>query len=343
MNAQTGRGSPRAHGFRMPAEWEPHEATWIAWPHNREDWPGRFAPIPWVYAEIVKRLSAVEKVRILVQNEAAERTARRMLGKVGANLAAVEFFPYQTNRVWTRDYAPCFLKKGTERALVNWQFNGWAKYSNHELDNAVPLKISEQFKMLHWSPDVVMEGGAIDVNGAGLVMVTEECLLSPIQARNPQLSREQVEQVLADYLGIERVLWLKNGIVGDDTHGHIDDLARFVNADTVVIATEDNAADENHAILCENEAILASYPVKAVRLPMPKPLYFSGQRLPASYANFYIANQMLLVPTFNDPNDRVALNILSELFPGREVMGIDCTELVWGLGTLHCMTQQQPA
>ncbi len=335
--------TPRSRGFHMPAEWEPHEATWIAWPHNREDWPGRFAPIPWVYAEIVKRLSVVERVRILVQDGNAERTARRMLAKVGANLPSVEFYAYPTNRVWTRDYAPCFLKNGESRAMINWKFNGWAKYANHELDNAIPLKIAEHFEMLAWSPDVVMEGGAIDVNGQGLLLATEECLLSPVQARNPHLTREETEQALADYLGVDRVLWLKNGIVGDDTHGHIDDLARFVDPNTVVIASEDNPADENYHILCENESLLARYPVRSVRLPMPQPLYFNGQRLPASYANFYIANKIVLVPTFNDPNDRLALNILAELFEGREVIGINCTELVWGLGTLHCMTQQQPA
>jgi agmatine deiminase len=327
----------------MPAEWEPHEATWVAWPHNREDWPGRFAPIPWVYAEIVKRLSAVERVRILVQDEASEQKARRMLAKVGAHLPSVEFYLYPTDRVWTRDYAPIFVTNENAHAIVNWKFNGWAKYSNHELDNAIPLKIAERFDLESWSPDVVMEGGAIDVNGQGLLLATEECLLSPVQARNPHLTREQTEQALADYLGIDRVLWLKNGIVGDDTHGHIDDLARFVDPDTVVIASEDNPSDENYKILCENESILARYPVRSVRLPMPEPLYFNGQRLPASYANFYIANKIVLVPTFNDPNDRLALNILAELFESREVIGIDCTELVWGLGTLHCMTQQQPA
>lgn len=327
----------------MPAEWEPHEATWVAWPHNREDWPGRFAPIPWVYAEVVKKLSAVERVRMIVQNGAAERTARRMLAKVGAHLPAVEFYHYPTDRVWTRDYAPIFVKSDASRAVVDWKFNGWAKYSNHEHDNAIPLRIAEQFGLESWSPDVVMEGGAIDVNGQGLLLATEECLLSPVQARNPHLTREQTEQALSDYLGVDRVLWLKNGIVGDDTHGHIDDLARFVDPDTVVIAAEDNPSDENHEILSENESILARYPVRSVRLPMPQPLYFNGQRLPASYANFYIANGIVLVPTFNDPNDRLALNILAGLFDKREVIGIDCTELVWGLGTLHCMTQQQPA
>ncbi len=331
-------------GLRMPAEWEPHEATWIAWPHNREDWPGRYAPIPWVYAEIVKRLSAVERVRILVQDAEWEEKARRILTKVGANMPAVEFFPIRTNRVWTRDYGPMFVTndKGG-RAMVDWQFNAWAKYEDFELDNAVPLQIAARLNMPASSPAVVMEGGAIDVNGAGLLLATEECLLSPIQARNPHLSREQIETALSDHLGIDRVLWLKNGIVGDDTHGHIDDLARFVDECTVVIAAEDNPNEANYDVLQENEAILAQYPVRSVRLPMPDPLYFNGQRLPASYANFYIANQIVLVPTFNDSHDRLALNILAGVFEDREVIGIDCTALVWGLGTLHCMTQQQPA
>jgi agmatine deiminase len=335
--------TPRAQGYRMPAEWEPHEATWIAWPHNHEDWPGRFAPIPWVFAEVVKKLSKVERVRILVADHDEERKARRHLTKVGANLPAVEFYHYPTDRVWTRDYAPCFVKnEAGGRAIIDWIFNGWAKYDNHENDNAIPQHLAKRLELPAWSPEIVMEGGAIDVNGQGLLLATEECLLSPIQARNPHLNKEQTEQALSDALGIDRVLWLRNGIVGDDTHGHVDDLARFVDPNTVVIATEDNPADENHKILAENEALLARYPVRSVRLPMPDPLYFNGQRLPASYANFYIANEIVLVPTFNDPHDRLALNILADVFDHREVIGIDCTELVWGLGTLHCMTQQQP-
>jgi agmatine deiminase len=333
--------TPRALGFRMPAEWEPHEATWIAWPHNRKDWPGRFTPIPWVYAEIVRKLAAVERVRILVNSGDHEARARAMLRKVGAQMAAVEFYRYPTDRVWVRDYGPLFVKSAAgEVAAVKWKFNAWAKYPDFERDEDAGGAIAERART--WRPEVVLEGGAIDVNGAGMALVTEECLLSPVQARNPHLGREGMERALAENLGVERVLWLKNGIVGDDTHGHIDDLARFVDASTVVIATEDDPADPNHAILKENEAILARYPVRAVRLPMPGPLVFGGQRLPASYANFYIANGLVLVPTFNDPNDRLALNILAELFEGREVVGIDCTALVWGLGTLHCMTQQQP-
>jgi len=336
--------TPRQLGFRMPAEWEPHEATWIAWPHHREDWPGRFAPIPWVYTEIVRKLSLVERVRILVDTASTEKVARRMLAKAGAQMPAVEFYHFQTDRAWIRDYGPVFLKNESgDRATVHWRFNGWAKYPNYQFDQAIPLKIAERFALPHWSPDVVMEGGALDVNGRGLLLATEECLLSPIQARNPRLSVDEVERALCDYLGVERVLWLRNGIVGDDTHGHIDDLARFVDPDTVVIATEDDPADPNHSILNENESILARYPVRSVRLPMPEPLFFNGQRLPASYANFYIANRMVLVPTYNDPHDRLALNILADLFDDREIVGVNCTELVWGLGALHCITQQQPA
>jgi agmatine deiminase len=328
----------------MPAEWEPHEATWIAWPHNRKDWPGRFTPVPWVYAEIVRKLAAVERVRILVNSAEHEERARAILRKVGARMPAVEFYLHPTDRAWTRDYGPLFVKTvAGEVAAVKWRFNAWAKYADFERDEAAGGALPERLGMRAWRPEVVLEGGAIDVNGAGMALVTEECLLSPVQARNPMLAREDMERALAEYLGVERVLWLRNGIVGDDTHGHIDDLARFVNTGTVVIATEDDPADPNHEILKENEAILAEYPVRAVRLPMPGPLVFSGQRLPASYANFYIANKLVLVPTFNDPNDRLALNILAELFEDREVVGIDCTALVWGLGTLHCMTQQQPA
>jgi agmatine deiminase len=329
--------------YRMPAEWEPHEATWIAWPHNREDWPGRFAPIPWTYAEIVRKLALVERVRILVLDADHEHRARHILAKAGAHLPAVEFFHIPTDRVWTRDYAPLFVHDSAGAlAAVKWRFNGWAKYENHQADQQAGVAIAERFGSA-LQPPIVLEGGAIDVNGAGLALATEECLLSPVQARNPHLSREELEAALAQYLGTRRILWLNRGIVGDDTHGHIDDIARFTSADTVVAATEDDPADPNHEILKENEAILADYPVRVVRLPMPQPLYFSGQRLPASYANFYIANKLVLVPTFNDPNDRLALNILAGVFPDREVTGIDCTALVWGLGTLHCMTQQQPA
>jgi agmatine deiminase len=319
----------------MPAEWEPHLATWIAWPHNRADWPGRFAPIPWVYGEIVRKLSQVERVRILIQGDALEKQARRILEKVGANLDAVEFFERETNRVWTRDYCPLFVKnRRGETALTAWRFNAWAKYDNWQKDAAVPAYLGKRLKLPVFSPGMVLEGGSIDVNGAGVLLTTEECLLSPVQARNPELSRLEIERRLSDYLGVDRVVWLRTGIAGDDTHGHVDDLARFVNPETVVLCAEADPADY---------ATLRVAGLKVVKLPMPRPLVFDRQRLPASYANFYIANGLVLVPTFNDPNDRAALTILAKQFPDREVVGINCTEFIWGLGALHCMTQQQPA
>jgi agmatine deiminase len=332
----------------MPAEWEPHEATWIAWPHNRGDWPGRFAPIPWVYAEIVRKLARVERVRILINDRAAEETARRILRKAGANLDAVDFFYIPTDRGWTRDYCPLFVKnrargQNAEVALTNWRFNAWAKYDDWTRDAAVPNKLAAALKLRAWEPGLVLEGGSIDLNGQGLLLTTEECLLSPVQARNPHLTRREIETALRDYLGAQKVIWLRNGIAGDDTHGHVDDLARFVNANTVAIASEPDRSDPNYEPLRENLALLRKLPLRVVKLPMPAPLFFNGRRLPASSANFYLANGLVLVPTFNDPNDRVALNTLARLFPDRTVTGIDAVELVWGLGTLHCMTQQQPS
>jgi agmatine deiminase len=336
--------TPRAAGFRMPAEWEPHEATWIAWPHNRLDWPGRFAPIPWVYGEIVRKLSQVEKVRILVQNAETERQARRILRKSGANLAAVEFYEYATNRAWTRDYGPIFVKnRAGEVAITDWKFNAWAKYDDYQSDDQIPGLLARDLKMRAWSPGMVLEGGSIDVNGRGLLLTTEECLLSSVQARNPGLSQREIERGMADYLGIRDVIWLREGIAGDDTHGHIDDLARFTDPETVVIASERDRSDPNYEPLRENLALLRQTRLRIVKLPMPAPVLFNGQRLPASYANFYVANRLVLAPTFNDPSDRAALATLARLFPDREVCGIHSVELIWGLGALHCMTQQQPA
>jgi agmatine deiminase len=324
--------------WRMPAEWEPHEATWLAWPHERTDWPGKFAPIPWVYGDIVRRLARVEKVRILVQDAALEKSARRVLAKCAVDMCAVEFFYWPTNRSWTRDYCPIFVRdeKG-EIAITNWLFNGWAKYDNWRDDNRIPGRVAKRFKVTRqFEPGIVLEGGSIDVNGAGLLLTTEECLLSEtVQVRNPGLGRADLERYFADYLGIQRTIWLKQGIAGDDTHGHIDDVARFVDEKTIVTVLDET--------LRENLKILHRTGLRVATLPMPAPVYFAGQRLPASYANFYIANGLVLVPTFHDPSDRVALNIIAELFPEREVIGIHAVDLVWGLGTLHCMTQQQPA
>jgi agmatine deiminase len=335
--------TPRSLGFRMPAEWEPHEATWLAWPHNREDWPGKFASIAWVYCDVVRKLAQVERVRILVQDDDQEQDARRKLNKAGAELDAVEFFHCPTNRAWTRDYCPLFVKnRQGEVAITNWCFNGWAKYGNWKLDNAVPSTLARRLKLRQWKPGLVLEGGSIDVNGTGMLLTTEECLLSPVQARNPGLSRERIERALREYLAVDSVVWLGRGIAGDDTHGHVDDLARFVSRETVVIVSERDRSDANYEALRENEEILRRHPLRVVKLPMPAPVVFNGQRLPASYANFYIANRMVLAPTFNDPADRAALDMLAQLFPDRRVVGIHALDLVWGLGTLHCMTQQQP-
>jgi agmatine deiminase len=352
--------TPRELGYRMPAEWDRHEATWLAWPHNPEDWPGKFQPVPWLYAEIVRLLAACERVQILVDDARAEQRATSMLERAGANLDQISFHLWPTNRSWTRDTGPIFIRNAKGNvAVTNWLFNGWAKYSNCQLDNEVPGRVTQLLGIPEWQPSVefdnraqrrlVLEGGSIDTNGEGILLTTEECLLSDLQQRNPGVSREQLEQAFHDFLGFDQVIWLNRGIAGDDTHGHVDDITRFVGADTIVTAVEPDATDPNHEPLAENLGRLKAARTGVdkqftlIELPLPKPVVFQGQRLPASYANFYIANGLVLMPTFHDRNDRVALNILSELFPSREVIGIHCVDLVWGLGTLHCMTQQQPA
>lgn len=353
-------GIPRALGYRMPAEWEPHEATWLAWPHNPEDWPGKFAPIPWIYAEIVRLLAARERVHLIVENAAAEKRVRSMLRRAGADLARVDFNQWPTNRGWLRDTGAILVRNVEGRvAATDWQFNGWAKYDDWKLDDQIPGRVTELLGIPSWQPllksgdsakqhRIVLEGGSIDVNGAGLMLTTEECLLSKVQQRNPGLGREQLEKAFSDYLGIDQVLWMNRGIAGDDTHGHVDDITRFAAEDTVITAVEPNTRDANHEPLAENLARLKAARTPQgkqftiVELPMPRPVVFRGQRVPASYANFYIANGVVLMPTFHDRNDRVALNILSEAFPDREVIGVHSVDLIWGLGALHCMTQQQP-
>jgi agmatine deiminase len=358
--------TPRELGYRMPAEWEPHEATWIAWPHNPEDWPGKFQPIPWVYAEIVGQLAQVEDVHILVDDPASEKRARGILQRTGPNLTRVHFHQWPTDRVWTRDSGPVFVRKPVQTgsgakqdtvAVTNWKFNAWAKYSDWHLDDKIPQRVAKLLGLPQWTPvvataagphRVVLEGGSIDVNGAGTLITTEECLLSDVQQRNPGVSREQLECVFHDYLGIDQVLWMNRGIAGDDTHGHVDDITRFVGPNKIVTVVEPNREDENHLPLAENLDRLKSArnlrgkPFEIIELPMPPPIDFQGQRLPASYANFYIANGLVLVPTMNRSTDRTALNILAEAFPSHDVVGIYCGDLIWGLGALHCMTQQQP-
>ncbi|MGD0893646.1 MAG: agmatine deiminase family protein [Terracidiphilus sp.] len=355
-----GLGStPQALGFRMPAEWEPHAATWLAWPHNHQDWPGKFGPIPWVYAEIVRLLAERERVHLLVQDAAAEKRAAGILKRAGANLAQVDFRQWPTNRVWLRDSGPIFVKNPRGKLnITDWKFNAWAKYDDWQLDNQIPERAAELLGLPACQPSIelengetrlVLEGGSIDTNGAGILLTTEECLLSEMQQRNPGVTRERLEQAFHDFLGMDQVIWLGCGIAGDDTHGHVDDISRFVGAETIVTAVEPDTTDPNHEPLEENlqrlkaARTLNGKQFTVVELPLPKPVVFRGQRLPASYANFYIANRLVLVPTFHDPNDRVALNILAEAFPEHEVVGIHAVDLVWGLGTLHCMTQQQPA
>jgi agmatine deiminase len=337
--------TPRQLGFRMPAEWEPHEATWLAWPHEKSDWPGKFAPIPWLYGEIVRLLARAEKVRILVRGRDEEETARKILRKTHADLNAVEFFHHPTNRSWTRDFCPLFVKnRRGEVAITDWKFNGWAKYGNFADDDAAPAFVARALGLRRWEPGLVLEGGSIDVNGAGKLLTTEECLLSDVQARNPGVPRREIERALAAYLGATEVIWLGRGIQGDDTHGHIDDIARFVSKDTVVAVSEPDRASANYEPLRDNLARLRSRgDLRVITLPCPEPVFFAGQLLPASYANFYIANGAVLVPTFGDKNDRLALNTLARCFSSREVVGVPCRDLVLGLGTLHCMTQQQPA
>ncbi len=350
--------TPRSLGYRMPAEWEPHAATWLAWPHNRSDWPGKFEAIPWVFADIVRHLARVEDVNLIVASAREKKSALEVLNRSHIDCTRVKFHLWPTNRIWTRDSGPIFIRNSASVALTHWRFNAWAKYSDWKHDCQLPSRIAKKLKLKSFTPTlelsdkrhhVVLEGGSIDVNGQGLMLTTEECLLSRIQQRNPGLTRAQLEQIFSDYLGIEKVIWLGRGIQGDDTHGHVDDISRFVAPDTVLTAVEPNRADANYEPLQENlrrlraATDLQGRKLQIVELPLPRPVIFRGQRLPASYANFYIANNLVLVPTFNDPNDRVALNILAGLFPDREIVGIHCGDFIWGLGAIHCMTQQQPA
>ena len=381
--------TPESLGFRMPAEWEPHEATWIGWPHNRTDWPGKFTPIPWVYGEIARKLVPREIVRVLVNNRQHKARARRVLGRVGVDLRRVEFFQFPTNRGWTRDFGPIFVRRGpaapggvpgleasmtkrnrdghpprvavqqqiasSELAIVRFRFNAWAKYPDWQMDDKVPDRVAEALRCpllpgRVGHHDFVLEGGSVEVNGRGTLITTEECLLdSKVQVRNRGLGRQQIESALKANLGVSNVLWLGCGIAGDDTHGHVDDVCRFVSAGTVLLCEENDSRDANYVPLAENRERLQGMRlengsrIEVIALPMPAPLYVDGQRLPASYANFYIANAAVLVPTFNDLNDRTALGILGEFFRDRPVVGIHAVDLVWGLGTLHCLTQQQPS
>ncbi len=344
-----------APALRMPAEWTPHAATWLAWPHYHGDWPGKFEPIPWVYTEIIRNLARHERVELLINDAPAERKVCKLLARANADLTNVRFHRQPTNRVWLRDSGAIFVNgAGADSALaLNFRFTAWAKYSNYSHDQKVGSLMSavaqtEEIRPTHNNTRVVLEGGSIDVNGEGTILTTEECLLSKIQQRNPSMTRKDYEKLFADYLGAPHTIWLNQGIVGDDTHGHVDDLTRFVSANTVVTVVEPNRKDANYKLLAENLRRLRAATdqdgrsLNIIELPMPAPVIFEQRRLPASYANFYIANGIVLVPIFNDPKDRIALNTLAALFPTREIVPIYSGDLIWGLGTMHCMTQQQP-
>ena len=371
----------------MPAEWEPHASTWLAWPHNKEDWPGKFDPIPWVYAEIIRNLARHERVDLVVQNEREEQRAQAVLEKADSLSDNVVFHRWPTDRVWTRDSGCIFLtcgadaredreghdfsradegsnRKGAsapegELLALHFRFNAWAKYDNYKHDAKIGARMAKAVGARAVHPTftdqddephpIVLEGGSIDVNGRGTLLTTEECLLSTIQQRNPAMNRDAYQRMFADYFGAPNVIWLGDGVEGDDTHGHVDDLTRFVSPDTVVTMVEPNAQDANYSALQHNLGRLRAardqggHRLNVVEIPMPRPVVFEGRRLPASYANFYIANRCVLVPVFNDPNDRIALNTLAELIPAREIIPIYSGDLIWGFGALHCMTQQQPA
>jgi agmatine deiminase len=359
--------TPAGLGFSMPAEWEPHVATWLGWPHNVSDWPGKFETIPWVYGEMARKISAGENIFLLIRHQEDKQFARHVFKSVGVDLRKIKFVFHPTNRGWTRDTGPIFVKleignRKSDTAIVHFHFNGWAKYDNWRKDTKVPETAARLLgkKLFHAvaptqnsklkTQNFVIEGGGIELNGRGTLISTEECYLHPkIQVRNPGLSKKEIETTLKNYLGVKNIFWLAKGPKGDDTHGHIDDICRFVNAKTLVLVREKNPKDDNYRPLAENWERIHDLRLEdgrkpeVVELPMPAPLYFDGVRLPASYANFYICNATVIVPTFNDPNDRVALGILGELFRDRPVVGIHAVDLVWGFGSLHCLTQQQPA
>jgi len=346
--------------FRMPAEWEKQESTLIAWPHNKEDWPGRFNNIPDVFAQIIAHISKVQKVNLLIQNKSNKSEILMSIKKFKGIDKNIFIIVKKTDRVWIRDSGPIYLinKYKTKKIILNWKFNAWAKYKDYLNDNSINKKIiklkkikciSPKYKIKNKTKDIVLEGGAIDVNGLGCLMATKECLLSKVQERNPGLKKIEIENIFKAYLGINKVIWLNKGIVGDDTHGHIDDIARFISKDKIFLAYEKNKKDKNFKALRENYRILNkttdqnNKKLKIIKIPMPKAIYIDHMRVPASYLNFYIANKIVLVPVFNNPNDKVVLKIFKKYFKKRKIIAINCIDLIWGFGAIHCMTQQEPA
>ena len=340
--------SPKQQGYSFPAEWAKHEATWLSWPHKEASWPDKIETIYAPYCQFIKIVAEGEKVCINVKDEEMKAFAVAELEKVGADLSQIEFYFNETNDAWCRDHGPAFVLNGTEKAVIDWGYNAWGgKYPPFDLDDVVPTKIAQHFNLPLFAPDIVMEGGSVEFNGAGTVLTTTACLLN--ENRNPHLTQAQIEQYLTEYYGVEQVLWLGDGIVGDDTDGHIDDITRFVNEDTVLTVVESNPLDENYMLLQENLEALKAMKLKdgrslnIVELPMPSPVIHEDTRLPASYANFYIANSAVIVPVFDDVNDQKALDIIQGCFPDRKVVGINSVDIIWGLGSFHCLSQQEPA
>jgi agmatine deiminase len=343
---------PAQLGYRMPAEWEPHRGTWLSWPHKEASWPGKFEPVPAIFARMVRELGDREEVHINVAGPDMEHEVRELLADEGAGTGNVSFHYNPTNEAWCRDHGPIFVQRAAdgrrEEAIIDWGFNAWGgKYPPYDLDDVVPTRIASELAIPVFAPGIVLEGGSIDVNGRGTLLTTEACLLNP--NRNPELSRAQIERYLRDYLGVTKVLWLGDGIVGDDTDGHVDDLTRFVNPTTVVTVIEDDPHDENYHPLQENLRRLREMtdqdgqPLRIETLPMPAAIEHDGHRLPASYANFYIANGIVLLPGYGAERDEQARERLQQVFPDRKVLVVDCTDLVWGLGAFHCVTQQWPS
>ena len=340
---------PNLKDFHFPAEWHPHTATWLSWPHKEASWPGKIGMIYPKYCEFIKVLTEGELVRINVGDEQLKAFAKQQLTAAGVDLTRVEFFDFVTNDAWCRDHGPAFLinEELKQKVIVDWGYNAWGgKYPPFDRDDVIPTKIAEHFNLPVYNPGIVMEGGSVDFNGKGTVLTTTACLLN--KNRNPHLSQQQIEGYLQNFYGVEQVLWLGDGIVGDDTDGHIDDITRFVNEDTVVTVVEENKSDENYSLLLENlhtlkgMRLLNGKQLNIVELPMPEPVIYQDQRLPASYANFYIANSAVIVPTYKSKHDDRALGILQQCFPERKIVGIDSTDIIWGLGSFHCLSQQEP-
>ncbi len=342
--------TPRAAGYYFPAEFAPHTATWLSWPHKEASWPGKIHTIFPYYSRFIKELTKSEKVCINVNDAAMQAFATGHLQEAGVDLSRVQFFMHPTNDAWCRDHGPAFLinpAAGQKKVIVDWNYNAWGgKYPPHDLDDVIPTLIGKALGLPVYYPGIIMEGGSVDFNGKGTVMTSTACLLNP--NRNPHLNQQQIEQYLCDYYGVEQVLWVDEGIIGDDTDGHIDDTVRFVNEDTVITVVEENKNDENYELLQHNlkqlkqMRLLNGKQLNIVELPMPDPVFYDDQRLPCAYANFYIANKAVIVPTYRGAKDDKALQIIQSCFPDREVVGIDSTEIIWGLGSFHCLSQQEP-